>query len=373
MEKKIAYTLKDIAASLGLTLVGDPYMRVHSVSEPSSAKQGQLALAMSPAYEAQLSEGAAEMAMLREGADWKALGLRAALLAPRPKFALSGLSEMLDPGQSVPLGIHPSAVIDPSAKLGRNLCIGPFCYIGPNVEIGDDTLIGPYCHIGASSVLGDRARLREGVKIGARVRIGDRFIAQPGVVIGADGFSFVTQEISGVEAARATLGDQTASVQQQSWARVHSLGSVTIGDNVELGANTCVDCGTIRDTVLGDGVKCDNLVQIGHNVMIDQHSLICAQVAIAGSTRIGKHVVLGGQTGVSDNLFIGDHVITGGATKVLSNIPAGRVMLGYPAMKMDTHLEAYKALRRLPRLMRDFAEFKARFLNQKDESFKDKN
>jgi len=154
---------------------------------------------------------------------------------------------------------------------------------------------------------------------------------------------------------------------------VHSLGSVTIGDDVELGANTCVDCGTIRDTVLGDGVKCDNLVQIGHNVTIDQHSLICAQVAIAGSTRIGKHVVLGGQTGVSDNLFIGDHVITGGATKVLSNVPAGRVMLGYPAMKMDSHLEAYKALRRLPRLMRDFAEFKARFLNQKDESFKDKN
>ena len=373
MEKKIAYTLKDIAASLGLTLVGDPYMRVQSVSEPISAKQGQLALAMSPAYEAQLSEGAAEMAMLREGADWQALGLRAALLAPRPKFALSGLSAMLDPGQSVPQGIHPSAVIDPSAKLGRNLCIGPFTYIGPNAELGDACLIGPHCYIGASSVLGDHALLREGVKIGARVKIGERFIAQPGVVIGADGFSFVTQEISGVEAARATLGDQTASVQQQSWARVHSLGSVTIGDDVELGANTCVDCGTIRDTVLGDGVKCDNLVQIGHNVTIDQHSLICAQVAIAGSTRIGKHVVLGGQTGVSDNLFIGDHVITGGATKVLSNVPAGRVMLGYPAMKMDSHLEAYKALRRLPRLMRDFAEFKARFLNQKDESFKDKN
>ena len=150
------------------------------------------------------------------------------------------------------------------------------------------------------------------------------------------------------------MGDQ-GDTDPQNWARIHSLGSVQIGDDVELGANCCIDRGTVRDTKIGNGVKIDNLAQIGHNVTIGNDCLICAQVGIAGSTRIGNNVVLGGQTGVSDNLFIGDRVITGGATKVLSNIPEGRVMLGYPAVKMETHLEIYKSLRRLPRMLRDVA------------------
>ena len=133
---------------------------------------------------------------------------------------------------------------------------------------------------------------------------------------------------------------------------------ISIGDDVELGANACIDRGTVRDTQIGNGCKFDNLAQIGHNVVIGNDCLICAQVGIAGSSRIGNNVVLGGQTGVSDNIFIGDNVITGGATKVLSNVPAGRVMLGYPAMKMDTQLDIYKQLRRLPRVIADVASLK---------------
>lgn len=171
------------------------------------------------------------------------------------------------------------------------------------------------------------------------------------------GFSFVTPEPSNIEQVRSSLGDQGA-VKNQSYARIHSLGSVQIGDDVELGANACIDRGTVRDTRIGHGVKFDNLAQIGHNVVIGNDCLICAQVGVAGSTQIGNNVVLGGQTGVSDNLFIGDNVITGGATKVLANVPAGRVMLGYPAMKMDAHIDTYKALRRLPRLAQHVAELR---------------
>jgi UDP-3-O-[3-hydroxymyristoyl] glucosamine N-acyltransferase len=188
--------------------------------------------------------------------------------------------------------------------------------------------------------------------------IGHRFFAQPGVRIGGDGFSFVTPEKSAVEEVRDTLGDQ-GSTDAQAWARIHSLGAVQIGDDVEVGANSCIDCGTIRDTVVGSGTKIDNLVQIGHNVVIGQDCMICAQSGIAGSSRLGNNVVLGGHTGVSDNVFIGDRAITGGATVVLSNIPAGRVMLGYPAVKMDTQLELHKAQRRLPRLFRDVAALKS--------------
>ena len=168
-------------------------------------------------------------------------------------------------------------------------------------------------------------------------------------MIGSDGFSFVTAEKSGVEEARESLG-KTHGTKNQSWTRIHSLGSVQIGDDVEIGANTCVDRGTIRDTSIGTGTKLDNLVHIAHNVQIGRDCLLCGMVGVAGSVRIGDRVVLGGQVGVSDNIFIGDDVIAGGGTRILTNAPAGRVLLGYPAVKMDTHIELQKALRRLPRL-----------------------
>ena len=350
------YRVKQIGKALGAKVFGDGDIIVSGVAEPSQAKANDIALAMDAKYAADLPKGQAQVAMLWPGADWQEMGLRAAIVAPRPRFSLSGLSEMMDPGQSAQSGIHPTAVIENSATLGQDVAIGPFCYIGKEAVIGDNAQISAQCYIGSGAKLGRDAKLREAVKIGARVTIGDRFIAQPGVVVGGDGFSFVTPEVSAVEHVRSSLGEERGELSAQSWSRIHSLGSVRIGNDVELGANSCVDSGTVRDTVIGNGVKCDNLSQIGHNVKIGNDCLICAQVGIAGSARIGNQVVLGGQTGISDNVFVGDHVITGGATKVLSNVPAGRVMLGYPAIKMDQHLETYKALRRLPRLFREVAK-----------------
>jgi len=348
----MAYTVKEIAAALGAEAFGALDLSVTGVAEPAMASASHLALAMSPKYAEGLPLGKARVAMLWAGADWQGMGLQAAIVAPRPRYAMSGLSAMMDPGEGFGPGIHPSAVIDPSAQIGADVQIGPLAVIGARAVIGAGSVIGPQCYVGADAVLGAGAFLREGVRLAARVTIGARFFAHPGAVVGADGFSFVTPEPSGVEKARATLGDQGA-VTAQAWARIHSLGSVSIGDDVELGANSCIDRGTVRDTRIGDRVKFDNLVHIGHNVVIGNDCLICGQVGIAGSTQVGNNVVLAGQTGVGDNLFIGDNVITGGATKVMSNVPAGRVMLGYPAVKMDSHIESYKALRRLPRLFRD--------------------
>ena len=157
---------------------------------------------------------------------------------------------------------------------------------------------------------------------------------------------------------RKTLGVQLDLASDQTWTRIHSLGSVVIGDDVEIGANSCIDSGTIRPTRIGNGVKMDNLVHIGHNVVIGNDCLLCGQVGIAGSSRLGKNVVLAGQTGVNDNIFIGDNVIAGGASKIFTNVPAGRVILGYPAVKMQNHIDSYKALRRLPKLFKDIAELK---------------
>jgi UDP-3-O-[3-hydroxymyristoyl] glucosamine N-acyltransferase len=353
----MTHTLNDIAKALGLSVQGDGTLPIRAVAEPASAQPDELALAMRPDFAEGIKDGQAQAAMLWDGADWQGFGLKGAILAGRPRYAMTGLSAMMDKGQGYAPGIHPSAVIDPSAQLGADISVGPLAVIGAGAVIGDGAVIGPHVQIGWETQIGANALLHAGVKIGARVRIGARFIAPPGAVVGADGFSFVTPEPSGVEKARASLGAEGTD-DAQPWVRIHSLGSVTIGDDVELGANSCIDRGTVRDTQVGNGCKFDNLVQIGHNVVLGTDCMICAQVGVAGSSVIGNNVVLGGQSGVSDNLHIGDRAILGGASVVLSNVPAGRVVLGYPAMKMESQVESYKGFRRLPRLFKEVAELK---------------
>ncbi|MGR3713611.1 MAG: UDP-3-O-(3-hydroxymyristoyl)glucosamine N-acyltransferase [Shimia sp.] len=351
----MAHTVQSIAQALDAEAFGNVDLVVDRVEEPARAGPNDLALLTNPKFADGLSQGQARAALLWPGADWKALGLEAAIVANRGRFAMSGLTAMMDLGQHYPTGVHASAVIDPTAEIGADVHIGAFAIVGPRAKVGAGTVLGPYCHIGADSKIGADSYLRDHVSIGARVTIGDRFRAQPGVRIGSDGMSFVTPEESGVEKARESLGDQ-GDVRSQSWVRIHSLGAVTIGDDVEIGANTCVDYGTIRDTRIGNGTKIDNLVHIAHNVIVGNDCLFAAQSGIAGTTTIGNNVVFGGQVGVTDNTTVGDNVIAGGATKILSKVPAGQVLLGYPAVKMDTNIEMYKSLRRLPRLMKQVAE-----------------
>ena len=342
-------TVAEIALALGASVAGDGSLRVTRAAEPAAAGPGDLALAMDEKYAAGLSVGKAQVAVLWPGADWQGFGLKAAIFVPRPRFAMAGLSRLFDPGPLIAAGIHASAVIDPSAEIGAGAAIGPFVVVGAEARIGARARIASHVSLGEGSVIGADALILQGVRIGARVRIGDRFIAQPGAVVGSDGFSFVTPEKSGVEEIRETLG-QRAGIVAQSWDRIHSLGSVVIGDDVEIGANSAIDRGTVRDTVIGSGTKLDNLVHVGHNVQIGRDCLLCGQVGIAGSARIGDRVVLAGQCGVNDNIFVGDDVVAGGATKIFTNVPAGRVILGYPAVRMQSHIDSYKALRRLPRL-----------------------
>ncbi len=346
--------LGEIAKGLNARLEGDAALRITGAAEPSDAGPEDLALAMTPQYAERLGQGRARAAILWEGADWQSLGLEAALFVQRPRLAMAHLSAMIDPGPEIAVGIHPTAVIDPSATLGSNVAIGPFVVIGRDARIGANARISPHCTIGAEARLGEDALLHPNVTIQHAVAIGPRFIAHPGAVIGGDGLSFVTPEMSGVERARKTMGDQ-GEIQQQSWTRIHSLGTVVIGDDVEVGSNTTIDRGTIRATRIGDGCKLDNLVQIAHNVVMGRHCLVAALSGIAGSTIVGDRCVMGGSSGAADNLRIGDDVILAGGTKVTSNVPSGRVMMGYPAVRMDQHVDIYKAMRRLPRFMRQFA------------------
>lgn len=359
----MSYTIEQIALALGVEAAGDTGLTIMRAAEPAGAGPDDLALAMSEKYAGALGDGQARAAMVWPGADWQAMGLKAAIFAPRPRMVMSGLTGLLDRGQGYDNGIHPSAVIDATAEIGADVSVGALCVIGARARIGAGSVIGPHCVVGADVTLGEGAFLREMVSIGARAQIGARFIAQPGARIGSDGFSYVTPEVSGVETARKTMGDQ-GGAKPQSWIRIHSLGAVRIGDDVEVGANCTIDNGTIRDTEIGSGCKFDNQVHIGHNAVVGNDCLIAGQSGLSGSVTLGNNVIMGGQCGVADNTFVGDNAIISGATKVLSNVPAGRVMMGYPAVKMTTHTEIYKAQRRLPRLLRDVTALKKAVFKQ---------
>lgn len=360
------YTIEDIAAALGAKAFGAVDVSVTGAAEPAMASADDLALAMDEKYAKGLSGSAARAAIVWDGADWQALGLEAAIVVPRPRYAMSGLTQLLDQGPEIAPGVHPSAVIDPTAEIRADAAIGPLVVIGPRAKVGARAKIASHVSIAEDVVIGADALIHAGCRIGARVIIGDRFFAQPGAVIGSDGFSFVTPEKSRVEEARASLGTETEAVNT-SWTRIHSLGTVEIGDDVELGANCCIDRGTIRATKIGRGTKLDNLVHIGHNVEVGEDTLLCGQVGIAGSTKIGNRVVMGGQVGVSDNITVGDDVVAGGASKILTKVPAGRVVLGYPAMKMEQFVQAGQNWRRLPRLMDDVKALKKAVSNERDD------
>lgn len=352
----MAYSIRDIAAALGAEALGAADLVVTGAAEPARAGPDDLAMAMSPEYGARLAQGRARAAVIGAGMDWRALGLEAAIVAPRPRFAMAGVTRLMDPGPLLPPVIHPTALIDASARIGDDAAIGPYVVIGPGAVIGPRARIASHVSVADHARIGADALIHAGVRIGARVRIGDRVIIHSNAVLGGDGFSFVTPEPSQVEATRQSLGKSDAAAAPQSWTRIHSIAAVHIGDDVEIGANASVDRGTVDDTRIGDGTKLDSMVQVGHNVQVGRDCLLCGGVGIGGSTVIGDRVVLGGQVGVSDNLVIGSDVVIGAGSKVLSNVPPGRAVMGYPAVRMEAHLETYKALRRLPRLARAVAE-----------------
>ncbi len=345
-------SIAELARALDAEAVGDTALTVAGAAEPGAAAADQIALAMQPSFAGELSRGQARAAILWPGADWQALGLEAAILAPRARYVLAGIGRAFERAPEIASGTHPSAVIDPTAEIGPGAAVGPFVFIGARVRIGVGARILSHVSIAEDAVIGRDALLFNHVHIGARVRIGDRFIAQPGAVLGADGFSYVTPTPGLVEEARAT--GAVKAEEQDEYVRINSLGSVVIGDDVEIGACSCIDRGTIADTTVGDGTKIDNHVQIGHNVRIGRTCLLCGQSGVAGSTVIGDRVVLGGKAGVADHLRIGNNVVITGNSGVSSHVADNKIMMGFPAVRMDQNVEMYKALRRLPRLLSRF-------------------
>ncbi|MCW5774006.1 MAG: UDP-3-O-(3-hydroxymyristoyl)glucosamine N-acyltransferase, partial [Rhodospirillaceae bacterium] len=257
-----------------------------------------------------------------------------------------------------PPGIHPSAAIDPSAVVGEGAAIGPFCHVGPGARIGARTRIVSKSPIGPGAAIGADCLIHAGARIGDRCVLGDRVILQPNVVIGADGFGYVTPEKGSIESAKETGGRIEA--KNTALVRIHSIGNVVIGDDVEIGAGTCIDRGTLGATRIGRGTKIDNLVQIGHNCTIGENCLIAGMCGLSGSVTVGNRVTLAGGVGVADHVKIGDDAIVMARSGVATAVPPREVWGGYPAMPREEAARQLFHTRRAPRMLRDIEDLKQR-------------
>ncbi|MBV8102460.1 MAG: UDP-3-O-(3-hydroxymyristoyl)glucosamine N-acyltransferase [Verrucomicrobia bacterium] len=277
------------------------------------------------------------------------------VLVPRPRLALARLLELFErPAYSIE-GIHPSAVIDPTAKIGANTSIGPNCWIGPNTVIGTGCRLVSNVSIGADVKIGNQTLVHAGVFIGDRCEIGDHVIIQPNATIGADGFSFVTPERGSVESVRPNKKTEVTSFNHEI-VRVNSIGNVVIEDHVEIGAGTCIDRGTLGETRIGSGTKLDNLIQVGHNASIGRNCLIVALSGLGGSSKVGDRVVMGGQSGLPDHMTVGDDAVIWAQAGVVGNVPAKQAVGSTPAVPMRDFLEREVQLKRLPTMQRQLKE-----------------
>lgn len=285
MERR-AYRLADIVARLGGRALGDADTEIRQIGTLDSAQAGHLAFLASGKYRAQLAATRAAAVILGE-ADAGATNLPR-IVCDNPYAYFARVSALLNPPELAAPGIHPSAVIGDGARIHPTSHIGPHVVIGAGARIGARCTIMAGCAIGAETVIGDEARLYPRVVVYHGCVLGDRLIAHSGAVIGSDGFGMAEDE--------------------GRWLKIPQIGRVVIGDDVEIGANTTIDRGALDDTVIEDGVKLDNQIQVAHNVRIGAHTAIAGCVGIAGSTTIGRHCKIGGSAGILGHLKIADQV-----------------------------------------------------------------
>jgi len=294
----VKLSLGVLAERLGAALDGDPAIEVDGVAPLHSACPGALSFLSNRRYVRYLKTTRASAVIL--GSDDKALAPVATLVVDNPYLVYARAAALLAPERKPEPGIHPSAVVAQDAALSEGVHVGPNAVIEAGVRVGAGGWIGPGCVIGEDSEIGDDCFLAANVTLCHGVRLGNRVTLHPGVVIGADGFGIANDA--------------------GCWVKVPQLGRVVVGDDVEVGANTTIDRGALEDTIIGPGVKIDNLVQIGHNVRIGEHTAIAGCVGIAGSTSLGKRCTVGGGAGISGHLEIADDVHLTGATLVHRSI-----------------------------------------------------
>lgn len=325
-----AYRLGDIAERFGLGLQGDAECLIHGVCTLAPGESGRIGFLANPRYRPQLQATRASAVILgeRDAAGFEG----SALVAADPYLAFARVAQLFVPAPTrFDERRHASAVVHPSAELAPDVVLGPHCVVGAGSRLESGVRLGPNCVVGTGVHIGNDSALVGSVHIGDRVQIGARCHIHPGAVLGARGFGL----------ARGPEG----------WEEVPQLGRVVIGDDVEIGANTAIDRGAIEDTVIADGVKIDNLVQIAHNVRIGRSTAVAGCAAIAGSTQIGANCLIGGGVGINGHIRICDGVVILGFSMVTHSIEKpGQYGSGWPVEPARVWHGQLRRLRRLDRL-----------------------
>ena len=322
--------LGDLASQLGLKLEGDPEHEVAGVASLDDAGADDLVFVRAASFAAKLADSPARAVVAPEGLD---VGARSALRSQDPSRDFYRAARILVPEPAIAPGVHPSAVVAPGAVIDPTAAIGAACVIGARAEVGARTVLHPGVVLYDAARVGADCVLHARCVIAAASVLGDRVVLQPGVVIGGDGFGYTGQEGGGL-------------------AKAHNVGRVWVGDDVEIGANTTVDRGTLGDTRIGRGTKIDNLVQIGHNCTIGEDCLIVAQAGVAGSTVLESNVVVLAQAGIVGHKRIGAGAFIGPQSGVHKDVPEGTRVMGSPQRFERTYHREMAALTRLPELVR---------------------
>jgi UDP-3-O-[3-hydroxymyristoyl] glucosamine N-acyltransferase len=302
------------------------------------ARAGDLVFLTSPRFRKLLEGTAAAAAIVPPGETFRGIPV---ILSVTPHLSFVRAVELLFKPYRPEPGIHPTAVVSPSARIGRKVSIGALSVVGDEAEIGDGTVLFPLVSVFPRAKIGRDCVLYSHVSVREDVRVGDRVILHGGAVIGADGFGYLEQE------------DGTHK-------KIPQTGTVVIEDDVEIGAGSAVDRATLGETVIRRGVKIDNLVQVAHNVEIGENAILAGQAGIAGSSRIGKNVVLAGQVGVADHLSVGDNVIAIAQTGIAQDVPAGAVVAGTPQLDVRDWRKASVLLPQLHDLFKEVKRLKLR-------------
>jgi UDP-3-O-[3-hydroxymyristoyl] glucosamine N-acyltransferase len=323
-------TVADAAVLVGGQLRGDGSPLVCSVRSPREAGVNDLAFVSDARYLPELTASDAVAVVVTEDLAAELGEDRSIIVVENGQIALLKLLEYFRPEAAPVAGVHPTAVVGREVSLGEDVSLGPYAVVGDGTIIGDrvrlaaHVVVGPRCTVGADSMLHPHAVLYQGVTLGERV------ILHSGARVGVEGFGYVPGE----DGSR----------------RIPHMGACVIGDDVEIGANTCVDRGSLDSTTVGSGTKLDNLVHIGHNVRVGEHTLMAALVGIAGSVHIGDGTMWGGQSGAVDHQSVGDGAKIAGKAGVSSDVPAGETVMGFPSRPHREHLKALAALYRFAEL-----------------------
>jgi UDP-3-O-[3-hydroxymyristoyl] glucosamine N-acyltransferase len=322
--------LRDLASRLDAELIGDGDVMISGAAGLEHAGPDDITFLARTSLADRLAESGAAAVIVGPGVTPDRPALR--VEEPYRCFArlLADLATPLD--RLFPPGVHPTAVVDETASLAEAVAVGPYAVVGPGCRVGRGSRLGPHVVLEADVAVGEDCRLYAHVVVRDRCELGDRVILHPGCVLGADGFGYLPGP--------------------QGLEKIPQVGIVVLEDDVELGAGTCVDRATTGETRIGRGTKLDNLVQVGHNVRVGEHSVFSAQTGISGSCEIGKGVTMGGQVGLADHLKIGDNVKIGAKSGLHNDVPDGGVVFGYPAHDAGESMRIAAALRRLPELVR---------------------